>query len=111
MDEVQLPFDFATSIRIGHEPTYPSNDTSIEYWVRLVFLHLSLYNKPKVKNKKDRTFVAKPVRKGPIPVNEAEISRYITETFEGVDVVVASATASSSTTRIVTYRRITGFRL
>src|SRR5713101_7835399 len=66
--------------------TYPSNDTSIEYWVRLVFLHLSLYNKPKVKNKKDRTFVAKPVRKGPILVNEAEISRYITETFEGVDV-------------------------
>ncbi len=53
-------------------------------------MHLSLYNKPTVKNKKDRTFVAKPVRKGPIPVNEAQISRYITETFEGVDVVVAS---------------------
>lgn len=29
-------------------------------------------------------------QEGPIPVNEAEISRYITDTFEGVDVVVAS---------------------
>src|SRR5438874_2813709 len=35
--------------------------------------------------------MAKPVRKGPIPVNEAQISQYITETFEGVDVVVASS--------------------
>ena len=31
--------------------------------------------------------MAKPVRKGLLPVNEVEISRYITETFEGVDVV------------------------
>ena len=45
------------------------------------------YNKPTVKY---RIFIAKPVRKGPIPVNEAEISRYITETFEGVDVVTDS---------------------
>ena len=35
-------------------------------------------------------FIAKPVRKGLIPVNEAEISRHITETFEGVDVVADS---------------------
>jgi hypothetical protein len=45
------------------------------------------YNKPTVKY---RIFIAKPVRKGPIPVNEAEISRYITETCEGVDVVADS---------------------
>ena len=45
------------------------------------------YNKPTVKH---RIFIAKPVRKGLIPVNEAEISRYITETFEGVDVVTDS---------------------
>src|ERR1051326_9065830 len=31
-----------------------------------------------------------PSGKGPISVNEAEISQYITETFEGVDVVAAS---------------------
>src|SRR5690348_3049298 len=30
------------------------------------------------------------VRKGPIFMNESEISQYITETFESVDVVVAS---------------------
>ena len=34
--------------------------------------------------------MAKPFRKGPLPVNEAEISRYITEEFEGVDVVTDS---------------------
>lgn len=42
------------------------------------------YNMPTVKH---RIFIAKPIRKGPLPVNEAEISRYITETCEGVDVV------------------------
>ena len=55
------------------------------------FIASEWYNKPTVKNKKDRTCIAKPVRKGPIPVNEAQSSGYITETFEGVDVVVASS--------------------
>jgi len=45
------------------------------------------YNKPTVKH---RIFIAKPGRKGPTPVNEAEISRYITETCDGVDVVADS---------------------
>ena len=49
-----------------------------------------LYNEPKAKSKKDRTFIAKPVRKGLIAVNETQMSQYIIETFEGVDVVVAS---------------------
>jgi hypothetical protein len=39
---------------------------------------------------KHRIFIAEPVRKGLIPVNEAEISQYITETFEDVDVVAES---------------------
>jgi hypothetical protein len=37
-----------------------------------------------------RIFIAKPVRKGPLPVNDAEINQYITEALEGVDVVTDS---------------------
>ena len=40
----------------------------------------ALYNKP----------TARTIGKGPIPVNDAEISRFITDTFKGVDVVVNS---------------------
>jgi hypothetical protein len=39
---------------------------------------------------KYRVFMAKPGRKGLLPVNDAEISRYITETCVGVDVVTDS---------------------
>jgi Family of unknown function (DUF6194) len=39
---------------------------------------------------KHRMFIAKQVRKGLIPVNETEISRLITETLDGVDVVTDS---------------------
>src|SRR6266581_2419096 len=45
------------------------------------------YNKPTVKH---RICIAKPVRKGSILVNEAQISQYIIETCEGVDVVADS---------------------
>src|SRR5579871_5792958 len=40
------------------------------------------------RNVSKRVCVAQPVRKDQAPMNEEEISRSITETFEGVDVVV-----------------------
>src|SRR6266700_913531 len=45
------------------------------------------------RHSREKFVVCQPVcsnRKGPIPVNEAQINQYIPETFEGVDVLVAS---------------------